>query len=280
MRDQVLETQSSSDMRQQFEQQGFVVFRNVLSAEELKALQQACDEMIEMAVMNPRDMFCNYYLGHRVDQGALYDVYQRHPVFRKTAEADRVLQAIRSVYSDEFYLFENSLVYKPEGTQNEVPWHQDFMYMTNDPDKVIAWLAVDDVTEENGCMYGIPGSHTRGPLQFRHVSGETHAKRTDPNLFDESQARPLLLKAGDLLLFHQFLLHSSKRVSGVVKRRAYRFAVKTISNSYTPRATPIVLSVHPNGALLRPYPEQAANSFLAKMGRALVRFGHRLQKLP
>src|SRR4030095_8085990 len=107
-----LETPSSSDVRQQFELQGFAIFPNVLNSEELKGLQQACDEMVDMAVLNPKDIFCNYYMAHRVDQGALYDVYQRHPVFRKIAETEKVLQAIRSVCADEFYLFENSLVYK------------------------------------------------------------------------------------------------------------------------------------------------------------------------
>jgi phytanoyl-CoA hydroxylase len=266
-----------STRRDEFNRQGFAVFPGVLSGSELQELKSASDEMIALATENPSDIFCNYYLPHRVDQGALYDVYQRHPVFRKIAETKKVIAAIQSVYSDEFYLFENSLVYKPEGTQNEVPWHQDFMYMTHDPDKVIAWLAVDDVTEENGCMYAIPGSHKQGPLNYRHVQGETHAKRTDPQLVDESRAVPLLMRAGDLLVFHQFVLHSSRRVSGVMKRRAYRFAVKTISNSYTPRATPIVLAMHPDGALLNRYPEKLKNSLRGKLGRAIMRLGKRIE---
>jgi phytanoyl-CoA hydroxylase len=251
-----------------------------LGDEELRELQSTCDEMVEMAVKNPRDIFCNYYLPHRVDQGVLYDVYQRNPVFRKIAETKKVIEAIQSVYAEEFYLFENSLVYKPEGAQNEVPWHQDFMYMTNDPDKVIAWLAVDDVTEENGCMYAIPGSHKKGALPFHDVRGETHHKRTDAQLVDESLAHPLTMKAGDLLLFHQFVLHSSRRVSGAVKRRAYRFAVKSISNSYTPRGTPIILASKRDGALLRPYQGQKKNSLLAKVGRRIARLGQRLEGKP
>jgi phytanoyl-CoA hydroxylase len=275
----MVETERPSTIRQTFESDGFVIFPGVLSADELQALQQAGDEMIDIAERNPRDIFCNYYLAHRVDHGALYDLYQRHPVFRQITETEKILQAIQSVYADEFYLFENSLVYKPEGTQNEVPWHQDYMYMTNDPDKVIAWLAMDDITEENGCMYAIPGSHKSGTLDYRHVPGEAYSKRTDLRLVDESRACPLLMNAGDLLVFHQFVLHSSKRVSGTLKRRAYRFAVKTISNSYTPRATPIVLKAGPHGALLRPYPEYAANSFRSRLGRAIVRLGQRLQNL-
>jgi phytanoyl-CoA hydroxylase len=267
------------ELREKFESQGFVVVPAVLSAAEVRELQAACDEVIRMAEANPKDMFCNYYLPHRTDQGALYDVYQRHPVFRTVTDNPKVLDAVKAVYAEEFYLFENSLVYKPKQAENEVPWHQDYMYMTEDPDKVVAWVAVDDVTEENGCMYGIPGSHKRGALPFFQETGQTHAKRTDRDQFDEKLAQPLLLKAGDMLLFHQFLLHSSRRVPGTIQRRAYRFALKSISNSYTPRATPIVLSRRADGALLKPYQDKQKNSLLAKIGRKIQGLGRRIERI-
>ena len=265
--------------RDQFQSQGFVIVPGVLTPDEVRGLQTACDEVIRMAEQNPKDIFCNYYMPHRVDQGALYDVYQRHPVFRSVTENPRVLDAVRAVYADEFYLFENSLVYKPKSAENEVPWHQDYMYMTEDPDKVVAWIAVDDVTEENGCMYAIPGSHKKGPLAFHQEHGQTHAKRTNTELFDESSAQPLIMKAGDLLLFHQFVLHSSRRVSGTIQRRAYRFALKSISNSYTPRATPIILSRKPDGAMLVPYKDETKHSLLAKLGRKIEGLGRRIGRL-
>ena len=265
--------------REHFESQGFVVVPGVLNAEEVRELQSACDEIIAMAEKNPKDLFCNYYLPHRVDQGALYDVYQRDPVFRRITEKRSVIEAVKSIYAEEFYLFENSLVYKPKKAENAVPWHQDYMYMTEDPEKVVAWLAVDDVSQDNGCMYAIPGSHTKGPLSFYQEKGETHAKRTDTQHIDESQAVPLIMKAGDLLLFNQFLLHSSRKVPGTINRRAYRFALKSISNSYTPRATPIVLSRNPKGALLNPYQDETKKSLLAVLGRKIAGLGRRIERL-
>src|SRR5262245_13389483 len=130
----------SDNPKSRFENDGFVVFESVLSAEELSSLREGCDRLIAMAERNPQDIFCNYYMAHRTDQGALYDVYQRDPLFRRIAETKRVIEAVQSVYAEEFYLFENSVVYKPKRAENAVPWHQDYMYMTDDPDKVIAWL--------------------------------------------------------------------------------------------------------------------------------------------
>lgn len=53
---------------------------------------------------------------------------------------------------------------KLSGSDTEVGYHQDFAYTphTND-DVVTALLMLDDVSEENGCLMVVPGSH-KGPL--------------------------------------------------------------------------------------------------------------------
>ena len=41
-----------------------------------------------------------------------------------------------------------------------ISWHQDARYIGLEPENwVTAWLALSDVTTENGCMYMWPGSH-------------------------------------------------------------------------------------------------------------------------
>lgn len=271
--------------KDRFSREGYMIFRGLLSPKEVSMLSSICDEVIEMASKNSSDLFCNYYLKHRTDQGALYDLYQRFPAFRRIAEHPGILDAIKEIYSDEFYLFENSLVYKPQGAQNEVPWHQDYMYMINDPDKVVVWVPVDNVTEENGCMYAIPGSHLSRTLPWYEEKGETHAKRTKGTFVDEQKAVPLTMNAGDVLVFHQFLLHSSKRVSGHLKRRAYRFAVKSLDNSYVPRSTPIVLSARKDGKLLMAFKSEEEkiknpiSKTLKYIGKKVQRLGAKIESL-
>jgi phytanoyl-CoA hydroxylase len=164
-------------------------------------------------------------------------------------------------------------VFKPPGAANEVPWHQDFMYMVGDPDKLIVWVALDDCTEQNGCMRAIPGSHRRGLLPSIDVKGETHHRRTPESAVDAQSAVPLAVEAGSVIFFHQALLHSSARVSGEQNRRAFRFAVKSAANSYTPRATPILLSVSQPEALydVAPLPR------LGPLHRLVRRVGRRLK---
>ncbi len=53
---------------------------------------------------------------------------------------------------------------KLPGARTEVAYHQDFAYTphTND-DLITALLMLDDVTEENGCLMVVPGTH-KGPI--------------------------------------------------------------------------------------------------------------------
>ena len=60
-------------------------------------------------------------------------------------------------------LYWNQSVFKgPEGTK-EFPWHQDDGYTPVEPSPYLTlWLAVNDATEENGCISVLPGSHKQG----------------------------------------------------------------------------------------------------------------------
>lgn len=260
-----------------FSEQGYVVLNNVFTKEEVEKNRKACAKLINLAEKNPSDIFCNYYMPHRTDQGALYDVYQRDPAIRNIIQSPKLIERLQDIYAREFYLFENSIVYKPRGKDNEVPWHQDYMYMTNDPDKVIVWAPVDDVSEENGCMYVIPGSHKYGAKEYYVAQGETHAKRTRVTQEELESAIPVPMKAGDVLVFHQFLLHSSKKVDSTLPRRSIRFAIKSLDNSYTPRATPIMLTeAITQTALLKPY-QETKPSFINKVGGYVERLGKKLR---
>ncbi len=40
--------------------------------------------------------------------------------------------------------------------------HQDGTFLFNEPLKIMGvWIALEDATLENGCLWFIPGSHTR-----------------------------------------------------------------------------------------------------------------------
>ncbi len=93
-----------------------------------------------------------------------------------------------------------------------ISFHQDATYWGLDSKKVLtAWVALTDSNVENGVLHVIPGTHHKN--QIRHIT-----KPDEDNMlsncqevaeFDESDARPLELKPGEVS-FHNFLtVHGS-----------------------------------------------------------------------
>ena len=99
---------------------------------------------------------------------------------------------------------------KLPGSDTTVHYHQDFLFTphTND-DVVTALLMLDDVTEENGCLRVVPGSHRGHMLSLyqdgRFVGAVSGAEEV--RLLSESI--PVTGKAGSVCLMHTRLAHGS-----------------------------------------------------------------------
>ena len=85
------------------------------------------------------------------------------------------------------------------------------------------WIALDDSGPENGCLRVIPGSHEQKRLR-RHHQEPTSRKLTlnlalDEDEFDESDARDVVLEAGQISMHDIYLLHGSN-ANRSARRRA------------------------------------------------------------
>jgi ectoine hydroxylase-related dioxygenase (phytanoyl-CoA dioxygenase family) len=109
---------------------------------------------------------------------------------------------------------------KPAGQGTPLRWHQDrWTALDRDP-LVTAWTALDPATIENGCVQVIPGSHRLGLINPSHPSGfltDEQAARHCP----AGQIVHLELAAGETVLLHNWLLHSSDVNRTPIPRRAF-----------------------------------------------------------
>jgi phytanoyl-CoA hydroxylase len=224
-----------------FNDHGFVILKSVFDENTLAKMREFTDKIIADGEKDLEDPFSLYYMRHRTDQGALYDLFQRHPEYQELARNETILDELAKVIGEDIFLYENSLVYKPKGKNNEVPWHQDFINRPTEPIKFIAWIALDDVMIDNGAMKVIPGSHKKGFLPWYTVPGETHHTRLNLDGIQLEDYVFAELSAGDVLIFNQLLLHSSERIVSDKPRRAYRISYQGFEQIFTPRSTPIVL---------------------------------------
>jgi ectoine hydroxylase-related dioxygenase (phytanoyl-CoA dioxygenase family) len=116
---------------------------------------------------------------------------------------------------------QSMLFVKPPGFQGQA-WHQDEIYIpTRDRSLIGAWIAIDDATIENGCLWILPGSHKTGYLypQRAHNNPDEFDFAPESFGFDESAEIPVEVKAGSVVFFNGYLLHRSrKNRSGIYRR--------------------------------------------------------------
>ncbi|WP_257254446.1 MULTISPECIES: phytanoyl-CoA dioxygenase family protein [unclassified Endozoicomonas] len=224
-----------------FEKYGFVVIRNVFTEEFLSERRFFLESIISYAEKNYADPFEKYYLKHRADQGVLYDLVQRYPLFNDMVRNEKILDALTTALGDNIFMYENSLVYKPKGKKNGVPWHQDFVSRPEEPIKYIAWCAIDPVKKSTGALKVFPGSHNLGFLPWYRVEGETHHDRIDLSQLELDEVMYVELDPGDVLVFNQLLVHGSDEMSTSDKRLVFRASFQNFDEIYTPRGTPIVV---------------------------------------
>ncbi|MGJ3242370.1 MAG: phytanoyl-CoA dioxygenase family protein [Opitutales bacterium] len=92
--------------------------------------------------------------------------------------------------------------------KSEFPWHQDNGYAgeLDPPTNVTVWVALDDVDEQNGCVWVMPKSHLNGVLDH----GKASADNWFLNVDTEGDGIPAVMKAGEAVAFTGLTLHRSK----------------------------------------------------------------------
>lgn len=116
---------------------------------------------------------------------------------------------------------------KPPGYQGQA-WHQDEIYIpTRDRSLIGAWIALEDATIENGCLWVLPKSHQDGILydQKPHENDKEFDFADQSYGFDDSNEIPVEVKKGSVVFFNGYLLHRS------AKNRSNNFR-KVLVNHY------------------------------------------------
>jgi phytanoyl-CoA hydroxylase len=135
----------------------------------------------------------------------------------------KVADALTGVIGPNVKLMQSMLFIKAEGKPGQA-WHQDETHIpTRDGSLTAVWLALDDATVENGCLWVLPGSHRR---RYLYPDRDQHDARFDctkeAHGFTDEQAVPVELPAGSALVFDGHLLHRSLPNTGRQgMRRAY-----------------------------------------------------------
>jgi len=122
---------------------------------------------------------------------------------------------------------------KPSHQGTKLPWHQDAWTDLDRQPLITVWTALDPATRENGCVEVIPGSHKEGLVNPEHDSGFLSREQVEERV-RRDQVEHLELAPGEVVLMHNWLLHSSDVNRSATSRRAFSVCymdARTVSKS-------------------------------------------------
>ena len=107
----------------------------------------------------------------------------------------------------------DQLFCKPPRHGGVVAWHQDYSYWTRTQPMahLTCWIALDDTTQENGCLRYIPGSHKWDLLPKPALAGTMDAIQSVLTEEQRAQFKPVAveLPRGFAAFHHPLMLHGS-----------------------------------------------------------------------
>jgi phytanoyl-CoA hydroxylase len=250
----------TAEKRRQFEAEGYfitdVVFDDEVLAPVRAEFERFWQERIEAAQEgSARDQeqarYRPFLSGLHVNSSVCYD-FCRHPVF---------LQLCRELLGPDADLTWNQAIIKPPApVDNAFSWHQDMWYALNGdgggyskdcnlkileaPDTgFTAWVAVTRTIVDNGTLWVLPGMHKSGLLP--HIR---HEVRKDwDGQYDTSWKIPVVMRAGQVLIFNKYLPHSSGPNVSEENRMAYQigYTIPGMKLVPSPDMTPVLREGNP-----------------------------------
>ena len=178
----------SEEQRASFERDGFLLFEDVFASEELEVIQAAIVEAT--AERGERTVFESFSQVVR----SVYGVHQHQRAFADLARHPRVAGVARQLLGASIYVYQSKLNTKWAFDGDVWPWHQDYVYWLEEdamPEAraLTAAVFLDDITELNGPMMFIPGSHRTGVLGFDMAVGRPPGYEDAPGWIPSLTAR-------------------------------------------------------------------------------------------
>nr|CAD7194641.1 unnamed protein product [Timema douglasi] len=176
-----------------------------------------------------------------------------HPTFKKLTFSEKVKEACFQLGFEDPSVTQSMYIYKNPGLGSEVVPHQDATFLHTEPVYLVGfWIALEDATLENGCLWFSPGSHRSG-VHRRFVRNPDHNSTellvftAPPPCYPTSNFTPVPVKKGKEAIFHTLqnnctcilihglVVHRSDPNKSSKSRHAYTFHVIDSKNvTYSP----------------------------------------------
>ncbi len=192
--------QLSSAQIEAFNQRGYVPPVEIYSGEEIGAIRNYFDDLLERVTQAGGDSYS--ISSAHMKYGPVYDILNN----------PRILDFVSDLLGDNVIGWGSHFFCKMPGDGKSVAWHQDASYWPLSPSKAVTvWLAIDDADEGNACMKFVAGSHHHGHMTYRPSNSSDHNVLSqaidNAEQFGEVVWNPV--PAGHASIHSDLLLHGS-----------------------------------------------------------------------
>jgi phytanoyl-CoA hydroxylase len=197
---------------------GYLIAPGLLSADEIKTLKDDTAKIFRGAYGTIEGML-------PVAEGetdadvlkkyvAIHFPHKISPVIHSFLSEQKVVEILKQVVSPNVKCMQSMLFVKGPGKAGQA-WHQDEFYIpTRDKSLIGVWIAIDDASIENGCLWIIPGTHKPGYIMPRVNNNSNEyadVDTIDVSGYPKENIIPVEVKSGSVVFFNGYTLHSSLR---------------------------------------------------------------------
>ncbi|MFI7272389.1 phytanoyl-CoA dioxygenase family protein [Streptomyces sp. NPDC049879] len=197
------------EMAAQYREEGWFVIERALEPDALELLRGGARHAVEKADA-AMDAAGVDRLGINARGKRYFSnmIYQDLPELRGFLFGETMAEICRATLGPDAYLFWEQYVIKAADKDTSFAWHQDSGYVHEDHEPyVTCWIALDDVTEENGAVHLLPYSRSGIRSYVRHIKDE----RTNDQVcyFGSDPGVPVTVPAGSIAVFSSVMIHRS-----------------------------------------------------------------------
>jgi non-haem Fe2+, alpha-ketoglutarate-dependent halogenase len=199
-----------------FRDDGVVFPIPVLSGREVLTFRGAIDELES----------CFQHEMRRIDQSHLFFRWAYQLVTHKA-----ILDVVEDLIGHDIFVQSSRIFYKHPHDDAYLSWHQDGKYFgLHSYTAPTAWIALSESTTDNGCLQVVRGSHKQGEYPFTTDKVEDNLETRGTKVMvdiDERRVVDVTLKAGEMSLHHNNIIHGSQPNRSDTKRIGFSVTYMT-----------------------------------------------------
>lgn len=209
--------------RQYYSFNGYAKYKQFLNKDCVKLLNEKINELEE--TLSVSDSVFDEDGTGKIKQ--IQYLYDRDKIFEELLEKVKPI-ALELLGHGSFTILNMQLFEKHPSISKPTRSHQDNAYFKVDPPSALTiWIALDNIDEENGCLYYAPMTHlTPTRKHQRYHSHTTFRTRSGvPGLsiclheHPEERDIPMIVQEGDILAHNSNLVHRAGKNNSENRRR-------------------------------------------------------------